>query len=463
MSDSNTSKPNPTVLLEINEVPWRVIDLFCSYPEYPNIKKFFEKSTQITTLSKDAGELSPWVTWPSFHRGMNNTDHKVKNLGQDPESFLGKPIWDEFIEKGHPVGVCGSMQSWPPKDPGQGGFYIPDTFAADEKCIPAKIEVFQKFNLSQVQSSGRVVDGGFSKSEALKLLMKFPSLGIRFKTCFALAKQLLMERFDKTYVSRRPVFQGILCWDIFVKHYNVKNPPAFATFFTNHVAGLMHRYWDNIFPEDFNKSHARENSPLWPTICFAMTFLDQLLGEAMEIQKRSGCNLIFASSMGQAMVDRDYHEGFETVIRDKDKLMQALGFSKSDYREKLAMVPQIAFGMASQAKRDELVEKLHSIKTSDSKQLFYADPIGDSVTITVDTRRKNETLEPLVMNGSQQVQWDDFGLEHVQVTPGTAYHIPEGSFALIGPAQDNLPLSDRETLPLPEVKSFILNNISQLS
>jgi hypothetical protein len=56
---------NPVLLIEINEVPWRVIDTYQS--QFAHIQKFFAQSTQWTSFCHDEGELSPGVTWPTFH------------------------------------------------------------------------------------------------------------------------------------------------------------------------------------------------------------------------------------------------------------------------------------------------------------------------------------------------------------------------------------------------------------
>src|SRR6266851_6960648 len=96
----------PILLLEINEVPWKVVDRFVEDPRLPHLRDFFRSSRTYTTRSADIGELSPWITWPSLHRGINNTEHGIKNLGQDPATFGGKPIWEEYRERGYSIGIC---------------------------------------------------------------------------------------------------------------------------------------------------------------------------------------------------------------------------------------------------------------------------------------------------------------------------------------------------------------------
>ncbi|MFK7826592.1 MAG: hypothetical protein AB8G05_20800 [Oligoflexales bacterium] len=243
--------PRPILVLEINEVPWKVLDLYLNNKDYPNISKFFESEETYTTISNDDRELSPWITWPSFHRGLNNCDHGIRFLGQDPISFKGVPIWEEYTKKNFSIGICGSLQSWPPIDPGKNGFYLPDTFALDSRCYPSHLEPIQKFNLDQVKKNGRVVNKkSFKISDGLRLSKDLIKAGISVHTIKELVKQLSFEHFYPYRKSYRPIFQGVLFWDIFCKCFNSHNPPSFSTYFTNHIAGLMHRYWHHIFWQD---------------------------------------------------------------------------------------------------------------------------------------------------------------------------------------------------------------------
>ena len=45
------------LILEMNEVPWRIIDKFVSYPELKNIKYFFDNSKTYTTIAQVGDNL----------------------------------------------------------------------------------------------------------------------------------------------------------------------------------------------------------------------------------------------------------------------------------------------------------------------------------------------------------------------------------------------------------------------
>ena len=69
------------ILFELNEVPFKVIHHFSKlYPE-SSLAKIFSKSKKYETYAEDKGHLSPWVTWPTVHRGVTNEKHFI-SLGQ---------------------------------------------------------------------------------------------------------------------------------------------------------------------------------------------------------------------------------------------------------------------------------------------------------------------------------------------------------------------------------------------
>lgn len=302
----------PLLLLELNEIPWRMIDRFHGQPEYPALTRFFSTARNLTNVAVDSGELSPWITWPTFHRGMPKEAHGIMHLGQDPTTFRGTPIWQEYRERDYSIGIFGSLQSWPPTDPGRLGFYIPDTFAHDATCVPARLRPLQSFNLSQTAANGRVIDRrSIWSRQTWELLKSLPSVGVSSRTVLMAMAQLAGEQLDQTKTSRRPIFQALVMWDAFSKLFDPIHPPAFATFFTNHVASAMHRYWNNLFPEDFGGNDCDRHLPYLATMRFAMKVVDRILAEAMDFcAVNPDLIVVFATSMGQgqsgAIIMKDY-------------------------------------------------------------------------------------------------------------------------------------------------------------
>ncbi|MGE0358423.1 MAG: hypothetical protein AB7P08_16075 [Burkholderiales bacterium] len=447
----------PILLLEINEVPWRLLDRYAGDDAFPRLREFLAGAHQFTTVAVDTGELSPWVTWPTMHRGINNEAHGIKNLGQDPTTFRGVPVWEEIRRRGGRIGVFGSLQSWPPTDPGPGGFFVPDTFAHDARCIPESLTAVQAFNLAQVRRNPRVVDASVPRvTEAASALRAMRRAGVRWRTLGRVAAQVASERLDPARAARRPIFQTILFWDIFRAHFDPANPPALSTFFTNHVAGVMHRYWKDVFPEDFAGS-AREPGSRESLMRFALGELDSMLGDVLAWSRRNpDLVVVFAASMGQAAVHRDAHEGFELVVEDLALLMKAAGLGRGDYEALLAMVPQVAVRVPDAARRARAREALAAASTPAGTAFVSVQELGESLSITVRNPTLAEIAAGRVELGGETLDFAQAGIRAQVIEPGTAYHVPEGSFAVWAPRLAQPPATARSRVAADRVKDWLL-------
>ena len=139
------------IVYELNEVPKKLFNFYANI--FPNsaLSKLKLNSYLFETNTADIGHLSPWVTWPTMHRGVSNIQHEISDLGQDLTKVNKEfpSIYDHLAKNGINVGVFGSLQSYPlPKNLDNFSFYVPDTFAAGKECFPKYLSDFQEFNLT---------------------------------------------------------------------------------------------------------------------------------------------------------------------------------------------------------------------------------------------------------------------------------------------------------------------------
>ncbi|MCH9730066.1 MAG: hypothetical protein K0U84_10395, partial [Actinomycetia bacterium] len=145
------------ILYELNEVPWKIVDYYTERRPNSYLAEILSRGQSITTRHDDSRYgLSPWRTWPSFH--SSRYDHNSFDLGQDPTTFRGDPIWNVAEEAGLSVGLFGPLQSWPPRKFAHGGFYVPDTFSKDSQTVPDSVQHFQQFNLAMTRENGFSAD-----------------------------------------------------------------------------------------------------------------------------------------------------------------------------------------------------------------------------------------------------------------------------------------------------------------
>ncbi|MES2803330.1 MAG: hypothetical protein V4654_12620 [Bdellovibrionota bacterium] len=417
------------LFLEINEVPYRLIDQYINHKDFSNIKKLFQNSWTFTSIAVDDGELSPWITWPTVHRGMDSSQHGVKNLGQDVKTFQGSTIWEDLRKQGYSVGVFGALQSWPPKDPGSHGFYIPDTFAHDEQCIPTYVEPLQKFNLGQVRSNGKTVKSNIPPvKDVINFLLQSFRCGIRLSTIFKIVEQVISERFNSELKARRPIFQTIIFWDVYMSLLKKSNGKLkYSSFFTNHVASAMHRYWHHIFPQDFGKS---EKGLHESTILYSLKTLDNMLADVFSLaDKNDDLVLVFGSSMGQDAVHNPDHHGKQLAVDSVDKLLLSMNILPNSYQKLLAMVPQVAISVEDGKLLKEIEQLISNFGYQSGVKSFSTDMVGKTLSITIKTPSHSDVEDAKLYLGNKSFSFEECGVKIHAAEALSGYHIPEGILA----------------------------------
>jgi hypothetical protein len=162
------------VFYELNEVPRRVIEDFARRNPNSTFARLLGQGIFFETVTEDQGVLSPWITWPTLHRGIANEKHCISDFGQDLADVNDEyPAFTELLARsGVRVGVFGSLHSYPlPKDVARYAFYVPDTFANGPECFPETLSSFQDFNLRMMDASGRNVSRSVLLGPAARFLV----------------------------------------------------------------------------------------------------------------------------------------------------------------------------------------------------------------------------------------------------------------------------------------------------
>lgn len=420
------------VLFELNEVPFRVIDHYCAQHPDSTFGKLLHSSRQFRTHIEAKQDLSPWRTWPTVHRGVPDWRHQITNFGEDL-SEVNKaypPIWQLLRRAGVQTGVFNSLHSYPvPADAKDHCFFVPDPFATESTTFPTELEPFQDFVLSVSRGSARNVERSLPWHSANKLALSLPYLGLQSRTLAGLFSQLWSERLNSSRVVRRRTFQAVLAFDVFMRQLQ-NTRPQFSTFFTNHVASALHRYWAATFPGDYDHF---EYSPKWVAtygdeIDFSMTWLDHMLSRLVEfVTNNRDYALWITSSMGQEATVALAQET-QLYLTDVDKFMRRMGFASGEYQRRPAMLPQVNVQISSE-KVHLLEEALLALRIGEQPVSYR---IGRGVC-SVDFGHSNLPARTPVRQGDFVGEFADFGLTNVEIQEksGTnAYHVPQGCLIL---------------------------------
>ncbi len=448
------------ILFELNEVPFEIIDHFIKKNPNSTLAKTLPSCKQYKTVTKDQGHLHPWVTWPTLHRGIPNTKHFIKDFGEDLSEVNKQfpSLWSILKRNQINTGVFSSMHSYPvPKDYKEYSFYIPDPFAASSETHPKSIQSFQDFNLKMSRKSGRNVDTGIDKKSALKMGLSLPFIGIKPSSILEILKQLQLETKHDWIKTRRRVYQSLLSFDVFMKLLN-KKQPDFCTYFTNHVASIMHRYWAATFPEQFNKDNLLNKwiNTYKDEVDFAMSIFDKFLLKLTQfVDKNNNYTLIVASSMGQKATSAEIVKS-EVYLKNIASFMRFLGLNDNEWEQKPAMHPQYNVQV-----NEKLIEKM---QTQLSKIKIGENPINfrckEGGFFSIDFGQIN--LEEATLFFENQIyNFDSIGLENQAIDEGmagTAYHIPEG--ILITYDSSNIGDDSREEIDTTCIAPTILENFN---
>lgn len=449
------------IFFELNEVPYKIIHHFCKlYPE-SNLAKLVAGGRKYETYAEDTGHLSPWVTWPTVHRGITNEQHFISDFGQDlhEQDEQYPAIWNILAKQGVKVGLFGSLHTYPlPENVENFSFYVPDTFAAGSECFPKKLEAFQNFNLSMARENSRVVNSKVPAKEAIKFLLKLPDLGFRFKTATDLAAQMVDERINKWKVVRRRTYQSVIGFDIFFNELVTKKPD-FTTFFTNHVASSQHRYWAAAFPEEYDSlEFGREWIETYNgEIVYTMKKADEMIGRLVKfIETNPEYSLWVLSSMGQEAVEaKEIYTNL--FITNGKKFMENFNLGLGSFELKPSMMPQFNVHIHVD-KRKEFEEKVATLRIDDTKINYRIKGEG-LYCLDVGLNNVDENNVKIELMG-EVIPLHFSGLEIVKIQDrcgATAYHIPQGML-LIYPSENASYDKGVSTISTTEIAPAILKN-----
>lgn len=433
-------KDKKIVFYELNEVPRRVIEDFVLHHPGSTCARLLKHGCLLETITQDKGVLSPWITWPTLHRGVTNDKHCVSDFGQDlAEVNAEYPSFTNLLaRKGISVGVFGSLHTYPlPENVDQYAFYVPDTFANGRECFPETLSVFQDFNLKMVDASGRNVSRSLLFGPAVRFLAHAPVLGLRAGTAARLARQLVSERLNGARAGRRRTSQMQIAFDLYYRQLT-RQKPDIATFFTNHVASSMHRYWPAKFPADYKGTDLNDawRATYGGEIDFAMREANRQMSRlASFVEGNAGYVLVIVSSMGQAAVDASVVVHHQLYITDIDRFMRSCGVGEGGWAKHRAMLPRYIFRI-SDSYLNAFRRSLASITVNGAP--LQISELGSNI-FQIKLGHENLTDENTVvcLNGEHR-PLADVGLSNVSIQDETgsyAYHIPQGIMLVYDPQQ----------------------------
>jgi hypothetical protein len=445
------------LIYELNEVPWQIVELYVGRRPQSTFASVVERAQCLTTVNADPASLTPWRTWPTFHTGLYTQDHNSWALGQDPETLRGESIWDVAERAGRGVGMFGVPQSWPPRQFANDGFCVPDTFARDAKTNPESLSRFQEFNLSMTAENAFSSNAPLNGKRMLQVGADIALKGLTPRSGALLMRQLVRERRDARWKAARPMTQALPAFDLFWR-LHTRRRPGLSLFFSNHLAGVMHRYWGDAVPGYTDQYDYLADEVFGKFLFEALEIFEGQLRRILRwVARNPSTVLVIASSMGQGPIEyREVNRCY--LLRDSRRLTNALGLERNEPSEAM-MYPEYVLSFETPEGAEHAVEQLARVELGG--KAFFENPsaAGRSVTAKVTTSYRGDSLSVRAADGDGHtaVTFDDLGVTVEERLGGgnTAYHVPEGIWIALGGGGERD--ASRAEVSVLEAKSRILD------
>lgn len=454
---------NKVLVLELNEVPFKVIDTFATRYPKSAFAKILRKAGRLTTHLPDTGQLHPKTSWQTFHRGVPDHVHGIREYNQlhSAGQRNNPTLWTLARDAGKRVGCGASIGSWPtPKDHQNVDFWFADPFAPDSRSIPEQVNAFQEFNtLAVARSSRQVRTGGVSRKVIMNFMLNAPGLGIRAGTVARTAKQLITERFNTARAVRRRNIQALMSFDVAHTQWQ-RTQPHLSSIFINHVAAAMHRYWAAAYPDDYESNNMPSSwrETYQHEIEEAMKVADHMLERVLKSIDGKNTTLLILGSMGQAAIEHEPTFN-QLLIKDIGAFLKMVGMCSGDYERRPGMEPEYILSFKTPALLDRFEQACERVNINGQKpEVKRASEtecalLVDQYNVGFDTVNVGDRSVPLEMSGLYIEKIHD-------IAGSTAQHTPEGMAMVVSPGQDLSYLnSHKENVDICSVTAAILESI----
>ncbi len=191
-------------------------------------------------------------------------------------------------------------------------------------------------------------------------------------------------------------------------------------FFTNHLAGMMHRYlaYDKTFNNKSASSNIYSNK-----VTKALLIADEQIGNIYKFAKNNSYEIMIASSIGQDLIkEKNFVNAI--FIEDFEKMKAKLSLDMNIMRCN-AMYPDLVLKFNNKNDKNFAINQIESIHDEYGNSIIKSQYLN-SGKLTVNFNIKDVVDTDYVFLKEQRVQARELGLSTFKRGKATAYHIKEG-------------------------------------
>ncbi len=268
-----------TLMFGIDGGTWTVIQPMIDRGELPNLAKLCANGA--TGKLRSMHPAASPMLWTTIATGKRPEKHGVQLFGDTSKTVRCKRIWNIYEEMGNPVGLCGYLMTWPPDI--TNGFMIPDLFALGPDTQPPELKFLQEFTLSQRRTRGAATH---SPGYYLQLARQMSQHGVSSSTLTSalgfMARKTLTRMPPRERFWRKGLVQPRIYADVFTHLYQ-EYRPVYAGFHFHLTDTLSHKYWQYLFPEEFEDVPEDAVARYGSVIPSAYQLADEILGRVLDL------------------------------------------------------------------------------------------------------------------------------------------------------------------------------------
>lgn len=221
------------VSLELNEVNFDFIQVYCARGKLPTFKRLLDSYELYETIAeKGYPLLEPWIQWPTVYTGKSFNEHGLFRLGDVVEKDI-EQIWESLERRGVRVGAVSPMNA--ANRCTAPAFFIPDPWTVTPVGGSASLQKLYELVRDAVNRNSH--DERSLWSLALSL-MPFVAKYSRKRSLHPYARVL---RYASKYKWARALFLDRFLGDLFLRLHK-KHRPQFSSLFLNAAAHVQHHH-----------------------------------------------------------------------------------------------------------------------------------------------------------------------------------------------------------------------------
>ena len=425
MKNGNNKK---ILFIELDGATWNILNPLMGQGKLPNLKSLIKRGVS-SGMDSEPPYISPKI-WTSIFTGKTPEKHGVTFFGATSQMLNSKRIWNILSEKGHKVGVLGSLVTWPPSP--INGFMIPSVDAIGPDTYPEDYRFFQEIALNERRKSKQLGNKSHLFRDMIFYTKKLWSNGVSSETFRHLFRYLVLEKLkmfnhmDRYW--RKATLYLELSTELFVNLYK-SYKPDFATLHIHLCDSLSHRYWMFYEPDKFPDVDAKDVARYKDVIPNSYMAADKAIGKILSSLDKD-TTVVVVSDHGSKALDGDRG----TYDINIDKFLDVLKINNK------VVVARFGPGIYVHFQDKELMQKtqktIEGISMGEyGEKIFYVKSHGEMLVVTkavwkVKAEDINED-SPINIPGLSGYKARD--LFSRQATKMSGVHDKEGIFIMAGP------------------------------